>query len=155
MKPTYEELEAIVKKLKIDADCYKKGMEASNARLVQLAAENAALKSKAAELVHEASEVYSAYNSSITEHDGDFMDMQTLQEMQCVETPATSVFLDEVRAQGADECVRQLVISDAADDFCDAPNVCAMVAHQLRKGDVLLLKFEFPVAKNLNDPRQQ
>lgn len=92
MKPTYEELEAIVKKLKIDADCYKKGMEASNARLVQLAAENAALKSKAAELVHEASEVYSAYNSSITEHDGDFMDMQTLQEMQCVETPATSVF---------------------------------------------------------------
>ncbi|MCR1319989.1 eae-like domain protein [Enterobacter soli] len=42
--------------------------------------------------------------------------------------------LAEVRAQGADECVRQLVISDADDDFSDAPNVCAMVAHQLRKG---------------------
>ncbi len=50
------------------------------------------------------------------------------------ETPATDAFLAEVRAQGADECVRQLVISDAEDDFCDAPNVCAMVAHQLRKG---------------------
>lgn len=105
MKPTYEELEARcaalaaeLKQSKIDADCYKKGMEASNARLVQLAAENAALKSKAAELVHEASEVYSAYNSSITEHDGDFMDMQTLQEMQCVETPAADAFLAEVRA---------------------------------------------------------
>jgi len=38
-----------------------------------------------------------------------------------------------VRAQGADECVRQLVTSDE-DDFSDAPNICAMVAHQLRKG---------------------
>lgn len=47
-------------------------------------------------------------------------------------TPATDAFLDEVRAQGADECVRQLVISDD-DDFSDAPNVCAMVAYQLRQ----------------------
>lgn len=50
------------------------------------------------------------------------------------ETPATDAFLAEVRAQGADECVRQLVISDE-DDFSDAPNICAMVAHQFRKGD--------------------
>ncbi|EPH0844511.1 hypothetical protein OI909_05960 [Enterobacter asburiae] len=48
-------------------------------------------------------------------------------------TPAIDAFLAEVRAQGADECVRQLVISDD-DDFSDAPNICAMVAHQLRKG---------------------
>ncbi|EFB3573240.1 hypothetical protein NEP95_16785 [Escherichia coli] len=68
----------------------------------QLASENAGLKSKAAELVHEASEVYSAYNSTITEPDGDFMDMQTLQEMQCVETPATDAFLAEVRASELD-----------------------------------------------------
>ncbi|EOW9565530.1 hypothetical protein ACO114_004631 [Enterobacter hormaechei] len=81
MKPTYEELEA---------------------KCAALAAENAGLKSKAAELVHEASEVYSAYNSTITEPDGDFMDMQTLQEMQCVETPATDSFLAEVRAQGVE-----------------------------------------------------
>lgn len=49
------------------------------------------------------------------------------------ETPDTDAFLAEVRAQGADECVRKLVISDD-DDFSDAPNVCAMVAHQLRQG---------------------
>ena len=49
------------------------------------------------------------------------------------ETPATDAFLAEVRAQGADECVRQLVTSDD-DGFSDAPNICAMVAHQLRKG---------------------
>lgn len=71
----------------------------ADAKCAALAAENAALKSKAAELVHEASEVYSAYNATITESDGDFMDMQTLQEMQCVETPATDAFLAEVRAQ--------------------------------------------------------
>ena len=37
-------LAAELKQSRIDYDCYKKGMEASNARLVQLAAENAALK---------------------------------------------------------------------------------------------------------------
>ncbi|EPH0686217.1 hypothetical protein [Enterobacter hormaechei] len=80
----------------------KLSYEELEARCAALAAENAGLKSKAAELVHEASEVYSAYNSTITEPDGDFMDMQTLQEMQCVETPATDAFLAEVRAQGVE-----------------------------------------------------
>lgn len=46
---------------------------------------------------------------------------------------ATDAFMAEVRAQGADECVRQLVTSDD-DDFSDAPNICAAVARQLRKG---------------------
>lgn len=55
--------------------------------------------------------------------------------MHAPETPAADAFLAELRAQGADECVRQLVISDD-DDFADAPNVCAMVAHQLRQGGV-------------------
>ncbi|WP_370602559.1 hypothetical protein [Citrobacter cronae] len=50
-----------------------------------------------------------------------------------VSTPSTDAFLAEVRAQGADECVRQLVTSDD-DDFSDAPNICAMVAYQLRMG---------------------
>ncbi|AXO39963.1 hypothetical protein ACJJBL_001556 [Enterobacter hormaechei] len=113
MKKTYEELEA---------------------RCAVLAAENAGLKSKAAELVHEASEVYSAYNSTITEPDGDFMDMQTLQEMQCVKTPATDAFLAEVRAQGVEmlntqfkKCTGMLYadsVVSTAEHFAD----------QLRKG---------------------
>ena len=61
-----------------------------------LAAENVALRSQAAELAHEASKIYSAYNATITEPDGDFMDMQTLHEMQCIETPATDAFLAEI-----------------------------------------------------------
>lgn len=84
----------------------KLSYEELEARCAALAAENAGLKSKAAELVHEASEVYSAYNSTITEPDGDFMDMQTLQEMQCVETPATDAFLAEVRAQGLERLAK-------------------------------------------------
>lgn len=92
--------------MKVAEQANKLAQEAAE-NLVQernaLAAENVALKSKAAELVHEASEVYSAYNSTITELDGDFMDMQTLQEMQCVETPATDDFLAEVRASAIPE----------------------------------------------------
>lgn len=75
---------------------------ALEAKCAALAAENAALRSKAAELVHEASKIYSTYNSTITEPDGDFMDMQTLHEMQCIETTATDAFLAEVRAQGVE-----------------------------------------------------
>lgn len=104
MKPSYEELEA---------------------RCAALAAENAGLK------------------AAIETHKHGFVRCNCCgDELMCHtddvcraldETQATDSFLAEVRAQGADECVRQLVISDD-DDFSDAPNICAMVAHQLRKG---------------------
>ncbi len=77
--------------------------EALKAERDALAVENAALKSKAAELVHEASEVYSAYNATIEEPDGDFMDMQTLYEMQRIQTPATDAALAEIKAQGVEK----------------------------------------------------
>lgn len=75
-------------------------------RVNALAVENAALKSKVAELVHEASEVYSAYNATIKEPDGDFMDMQTLYEMKCIETPATSAALAAIQAQGVEKLIK-------------------------------------------------
>ncbi|EPV8454881.1 hypothetical protein ACWASV_000513 [Serratia marcescens] len=74
-------------------------------RVNALAVENQALKAKAAELVHEASEVYSAYNATIREPDGDFMDMQTLYEMQRIETPATDAALAAVQAQGVERLI--------------------------------------------------
>lgn len=102
---------------------------------VALAAENAGLKSKAAELVHEASEVYSAYNSTITEPNGDFMDMQTLQEMQCVETPATDAFLAEVRAKGVEMFAYHLRTNDNGASVCKLIALGANeFAAQLRKG---------------------
>ena len=86
-------------------------------KLAQMAAENAGLKESRQRLAE----------FILEELDADYpLNMD-------IETPATDDFLAEVRAQGADECVRQLVISDD-DDCSDAPNICAMVAHQLRKG---------------------
>lgn len=48
------------------------------------------------------------------------------------ETPATDRIVAGIKADGAEACVRALVTSD--DDFSDAPNICAMVAYQLREG---------------------
>ncbi|HAO2706831.1 hypothetical protein HV168_22265 [Escherichia coli] len=102
-------------------------LEVQLVRANALAAENVALRSKAEELANEASKIYSAYNATITEPDGDFIDMQTLHEMQCIETPATDAFLAEVRAQGVEmfaECAYTLEHHDHAVAF----------AAQLRKG---------------------
>lgn len=49
------------------------------------------------------------------------------------ETPATDRIVAGIKADGAEACVRALVTSDD-DDFTDAPNICAMVAYQLRDG---------------------
>ena len=46
--------------------------------------------------------------------------------------PATDAYLAGIKAEGAEACVRALVTSDD-DDFTDAPNICAMVAFQLRE----------------------
>ena len=111
-------------------EAYQAGVAEGEAKCAALAAENAGLKSTAAELVHEASEVYSAYNSTITEPDGDFMDMQTLQEMQCVETPATDAFLAEVRASG----VQQLAIHMELNGYSNEAAGAREYAASIRKG---------------------
>lgn len=87
-------------------DAHQRAVSALEAERDALAVENAELKSKAAELVHEASEVYSAYNATIKEPDGDFMDMQTLYEMQRIETPATDAALAAIQAQGVEKLIK-------------------------------------------------
>lgn len=44
VKPTYEQLAAQLKQSQIDAECYKRGMDASNKLIADVVAENAALK---------------------------------------------------------------------------------------------------------------
>ncbi|EPK4542760.1 hypothetical protein M1I87_002952 [Serratia marcescens] len=100
-------------------EALKAERDAQQKRADALAVENAALKSKAAELVHEASEVYSAYNATIKEPDGDFMDMQTLYEMQCIETPATDAALAAIQAQGVEKFAKALRVK-GDDAFFDA-----------------------------------
>ncbi|WIJ49656.1 hypothetical protein OI984_01860 [Enterobacter roggenkampii] len=108
-----------------------------------LEAKCAALAAENAGLIEQSEEVYAAgYNHGhLNTVDGiayadcvkdDFYGL-AVELMREAETPSTDAFLADVRASGADECVRQLAISDD-DDFSDAPNVCAMVAHQIRKG---------------------
>ncbi|MCM7648269.1 hypothetical protein [Enterobacter asburiae] len=98
---------------------------ALEARCAALDAENSGLKSA----IEKHADSYIMCGYCRTERDGKNDDVCEVLDS----IPATDAFLAEVRAQGADECVRQLVISDD-DDFSDAPNICAMVAHQLRKG---------------------
>nr|DAR03035.1 MAG TPA: hypothetical protein [Caudoviricetes sp.] len=72
---------------------------------VQLAAENAALKSKGKELLGEACAVYSRLNKIIDPSIGDFVDGQTLHEFQFVlnaETPATDRIVAGIKADGVE-----------------------------------------------------
>ncbi|HFN3556415.1 TPA: hypothetical protein ACHFNM_002662 [Enterobacter hormaechei] len=95
---TMQNLEAQLKQSKIDADCYKKGMEASNARLVQLAAENAKLADCA-----------NFYRLGFKPAKGAFgieyrpteqlLDDCGNTALEAIKTTATDSFLDEVRAQ--------------------------------------------------------
>lgn len=54
--------------------------------------------------------------------------------LKAVKTPATDRIVAWIKAEGAEACVRALVTADEDDDFVDAPNICAMVAFQLREG---------------------
>lgn len=103
MKPTYEELES---------------------QLAVLAAELSAIDAIHNDAVFITDEHYEQCPSEV---------QKIIGALAVLKIPAYQAFLAEVRASGADECVRQLAISDD-DDFSDAPNVCAMVAHQFRKG---------------------
>ncbi|PUY69007.1 hypothetical protein B8W48_04150 [Cronobacter sakazakii] len=84
------------------------GLKAAAKRSEELAADNAALKSKGRELLNEACGVYEKYNATINPENGDFMDGQTLHEFQFlmdVETPATDAFLREVRNEAGARAV--------------------------------------------------
>ncbi|HEM7400221.1 TPA: hypothetical protein U2L30_002575 [Citrobacter farmeri] len=123
---TMQNLEAQLKQNKIDADCYKKGMEASNARLVQIAAENAGLNEKMNKLATWPGIEF--YSSAWEFNNGDGND--ALEFMCDVQTPATDAFLAEVRAQGVEMAACAL---DDVNQFNYA-NMLDDLAQKLRKG---------------------
>ena len=84
-------------------EAYQAGVAQGEARCAALAAENAGLKATAILLADEANQVYRRWNL-IQQPDGDIVDMQTIHELLCAchETPATDIFLAEVRAQGVE-----------------------------------------------------
>lgn len=155
MKPTYEELqeqlenakreflsadttmqnlEAQLKQSKIDADCYKKGMEASNARLVQLAAENAIRQEFIKTCFRAAADGASLDGADIQEI-GERLGLLGRETYQPAlhgyicgheagedsvyvmkPSPATDAFLAEVRAQAQSEVIEWLDAEIAAID---------------------------------------
>ena len=76
----------------------------------QLAAENVGLIRSAECLLHEASEVYRAYNKTQLP-DGDLVDGQSLQEVWDAinATPATDAYLAGIKADGVEEFAAHLV----------------------------------------------
>ena len=87
-------LAAELKQSKIDADCYKKGMEASNARLVQLAAENAHMQ----QVIGDVQTLYYESDGIVGYHlNGDIAKWDDVMPDLWAETPATDAFLAEVR----------------------------------------------------------
>ncbi|MFM4575755.1 hypothetical protein AB8R67_23235 [Klebsiella pneumoniae] len=89
----------------------------------QLAEENVALKKFCKNAAFDAD-----YEAEPGMERGGFTDA-----LNNIETPATDRIVSGIKAEGAEACVRALVTSDD-DDFTDAPNICAMVAYQLRDG---------------------
>lgn len=111
-------LAAELKQSKIDADCYKKGMEASNARLVQLAAENAKLADFA-----------NFYRLGFKPAKGAFgieyrpteqlLDDCGNTALEAIKTPATDAFLAEVRAQAIESLLTESFRADIAGALAD------------------------------------
>lgn len=113
MKPTYEELEAQIKQMEADNEKALSVLKEANdavllakSKFEALAAENAGLIRSSEILLHEASEVYRAYNKTQLP-DGDLVDEQSLQEVYDAinATPATEAFLAEVRNEAGARAV--------------------------------------------------
>lgn len=136
-------LAAELKQSKIDADCYKKGMEASNARLVQLAAENTSLKAFGDKL----NEMHNDLNGEGTGIQGraEVACQQAaleaaMEEFDALKTPATDAFLAEVRAAAVDEvCLKisNAIVNCYQDEqvgLDEAATICGDFAAKIRKG---------------------
>lgn len=91
---TMQNLEAQLKQSKIDADCYKKGMEASNARLVQIAAELSAIDAIHNDAVFITDEHYEQCPPEV---------QKIIGALAVLQIPAYQAFLAEVRARAIPE----------------------------------------------------
>ncbi|MFZ8540099.1 hypothetical protein ACO1Y9_09085 [Klebsiella quasipneumoniae] len=96
---TMQNLEAQLKQSKIDADCYKKGMEASNARLVQIAAELSAIDAIHNDAVFITDAHYEQCPPGVQKIVG---------ALAVLQIPAYQSFLAEVRAQARTDFIGRI-----------------------------------------------
>ncbi|MEE1964693.1 hypothetical protein V1470_00075 [Klebsiella michiganensis] len=103
----------------------------------QLAAENVGLIRSAECLLHEASEVYRAYNKTQLP-DGDLVDGQSLQEVWDAinATPATDRIYAGIKADGVDSGIETIItmLNHQAPGVIDAINVLSVHSFELREG---------------------
>ena len=92
-------LAAELKQSKIDADCYKKGMEASNARLVQIAAELSAIDAIHNDAVFITDSHYEQCPPGVQKIVG---------ALAVLQIPAYQSFLAEVRAQARTDFIGRI-----------------------------------------------
>ncbi|MFV9045824.1 hypothetical protein [Klebsiella oxytoca] len=109
----------------------------------QLAAENVGLIRSAECLLHEASEVYRAYNKTQLP-DGDLVDGQSLQEVWDAinATPATDAYLAGIKADGVEEfaayqraITEEWACKEGHSSLLKVAESAEIFAKQLREGD--------------------
>lgn len=109
-------LAAELKQSQIDAGCYKHGMEASNARLVQVAAENAALKSAHPQPfgpeMMKALDAYEKHQDEVPET-GMLDAFFILRDSIRVKTPVTDCVNGEGEAINENECSKAICAENA------------------------------------------
>ena len=135
-------LAAELKQSQIDAGCYKHGMESSNARLAQVAADNAALKSFGGKLA----DMHNDLNGEGTGIQGraEVACQQValeaaMEEFDAIKTPATDAFLAEARAQGVESAINTVIaiMNHQHPVTSKAIDILRVNAAQLRKGAAL------------------
>ncbi|MBH2890552.1 hypothetical protein I5Q39_02260 [Serratia marcescens] len=110
---------------------------AANQTADALAVENASMREALDSIRIYSSDTLSGPSDSVPDMAAWLRDgVEHLHQVSTIETRATDAALAAIRAdamaEGAEACVRALVTSDD-DDFTDAPNICSMVAYQLRE----------------------
>ncbi len=114
-------LAAELKQSQIDAGCYKKGMEASNERLVQVAAELSAVEAIHNEAVFITDDHYEQCPKEV---------QKIIRSLAVMQIPAYKAFLAELRAQGV-----EMLTADRKSEWMDSYiEDASEFAAQLRKG---------------------
>ncbi|EPM0021808.1 hypothetical protein PU088_000087 [Citrobacter farmeri] len=129
---TMQNLEAQLKQSKIDADCYKKGMEASNARLVQIAAELSAIDAIHNDAVFITDAHYEQCPPEV---------QKIIGALAVLHIPAYQAFLAEVRASARKDFIDRIewiIRNECNPDKTETIlNELQSFAAQLRKGEAL------------------
>ena len=113
------------KRMAIDAECYKRAMEASNERLVQLAAETSGFHAVQVEMSAVTDEDYEQCPKRVQD---------VIRHLSLVQIPAYNDFLASLRAEGVDGAIERIMVhtNHQHAGVAQALHILRMYAAQLR-----------------------